>query len=61
MLLRTAKMISRLAMIPIMISNVSKLERNDRIVVRVPAPASNGKAIGTMLPELVSVLSDLKK
>lgn len=60
-LLRTMKMINRLAMIPSMISIVLKLDRKDKIVVRVPAPASKGNAIGTMLPELDSELSDLKK
>lgn len=60
-LLSTMKMINRLAMIPSMISRVSKLERKDKIVVSVPAPASKGNAIGTMLPELDSELSDLKK
>lgn len=60
-LFNTKKMISRLATIPIMISIVSKLERKERIVVSVPAPASSGKAIGTILPDELSEVSDLKK
>ena len=61
-LLRTMKMTSRLMAMPTMISAVSNEERSDNIVVSVPAPASNGNAIGTILPEVLpSLLSPLKK
>ena len=60
-LLSTKKMISRLTTIPMMISTVWKLDLNESMVVKVPAPARSGKAIGTILPEELSEVSDLKK
>ena len=44
-----------------MILILSYSTRSEIIVVNVPAPASNGNAIGTILPEAFSMLSDLKK
>ena len=61
-LFNTTKITMRLMTIPAMMAVISKDERNDNIVVNVPAPASNGNAIGTMLPEFEpSLLSPLKK
>jgi hypothetical protein len=60
-LLSTKKIINRLTTIPMMISTVWKLDLNESMVVKVPAPASKGNAIGTILPEELSEVSDLKK
>lgn len=52
-------MIMALMMIPPRMLIVSNSALRDIIVVNVPAPASNGKAIGTILPEELSPASDL--
>ena len=44
-----------------MILGLSYWTFKEMIVVNVPAPANNGKATGTMLPEAFSILSSLKK
>ena len=58
--LRIAKMISPLMAIPARILIVSNSAFRDIIVVSVPAPANNGKAIGTILPDDCSPGSSLK-
>ena len=59
--LRMMKITSRLIRIPMMMAYTSNEERSESIVVNVPAPASKGKAIGTMLPDAPSLLSLRKK
>lgn len=53
-------MIRALIRIPPNILSVSNSAFNDIMVVKVPAPASNGKATGTILPEAASPGSSLK-
>lgn len=57
--LKRKKIMIALMMIPPRILIVSNSAFKEIIVVNVPAPASNGKAIGTILPELLSPASDL--
>lgn len=58
--LRIIKIKIKLTTIPTAILIVSNSAFNDRMVVKVPAPANKGNAIGTILPDLLPSCSSLK-